>query len=232
MYVMVQDLFKSDCGKGDKLIGEICWSKGLMAYSQTLVTRTSCHRGNNVILYEEWPDNFKLIDGLNYWRSMVQKSRDFYSHKVYKAFMQTRYFLKTTSLSLGHHFWSVVILNILFLAAADVSPLPGGFPFHHPGRAGGPRAESPHLSLLHAGLRWHGSVRVRGSRLQLWEQLLGFPFTVYVTLIFEKEKKKYFSSVTCLKAEVGCKTTMRNILISDACIVLVSFNIFIVKSHI
>lgn len=65
MYVMVQDLTVAK----EKLIGEIYWSKALMTYSQMLVTQTSCHCGNNVILYEEWPENFTLFDGLNCSRS-------------------------------------------------------------------------------------------------------------------------------------------------------------------
>lgn len=54
----------------------------------------------------------------------------------------------------------------VFLPVADVSPLPGAVSLHHAGRVGGSRAESSHLPLLHAGLRPHGTVHVRGSRLQ------------------------------------------------------------------
>lgn len=52
------------------------------------------------------------------------------------------------------------------LPVADVSPLPGAFSLHHPGRAGGSRAESSHLPVLYAGLRPHGTGHVRGSRLR------------------------------------------------------------------
>lgn len=51
-------------------------------------------------------------------------------------------------------------------AVTGVSSLPGELPWHNPERAGAARAVSQSVSLLHDDLRQHGSVGVRGSRVQ------------------------------------------------------------------
>lgn len=85
------------------------------------------------------------------------------------------------------------------LPVADMSPLPGAVSPHHPGWAGGSRAESSHLSALHAGLWPHGAVRVRGARLQ--------PRAVRAAaeILSSRLARRSFWSVTNMRLEFGCR---------------------------
>lgn len=109
--------------------------------------------------------SFNINRTLNYLKWLVVKNSGLLHSWRLQGNTLTRYLILEENLLIAGsgllRCWLVLSLPV-----ADVSPLPRAVSLHHPGRAGGSRAEPPHLPVLHAGLRPHGTVHVRGSRLQ------------------------------------------------------------------